>query len=167
MLFKKRLKGNFFSLILLFMENNQPLEKPRKKKGKLLTILLLVLLVGLGSFIYVRYYFVFGSGIKTGTLNYVVHKGYLFKTYEGEMILYGITSGNDGIKSNEFLFSVDNREVADKLMRMGGKQVELYYKEYLAPLPWRGYSKFVVDSIVSIQNVPRLDVLPLTPDHQP
>jgi len=28
--------------------------------------------------------------------------------------------------------------------------VELHYKEYLAPLPWRGVSQYVVDKIVSV-----------------
>jgi hypothetical protein len=29
--------------------------------------------------------------------------------------------------------------------------MELHYKEYLGALPWRGMSKYVVDSIISIQ----------------
>ena len=108
------------------------------------------MLLGGGGFVYVRYYFVFGTGIKTGTLNYVVHKGFIFKTYEGELILTGITSNEQGIKSNEFSFSISNRELAEEMMRLGGKQLELSYKEYLAPLPWRGHSKFVVNKIISV-----------------
>lgn len=144
------------------MESNETIKQPEQKapvkkkhRGRrILLNLLAVLLIGGGAFVYVRYYFVFGSGIKTGTLNYVVNKGYLFKTYEGEMILSGFSSGKGGIQSNEFLFSIDKKEIAEKLMRLGGMQVELSYKEYLAPLPWRGYSKFVVDSIVSVSNPP-------------
>jgi hypothetical protein len=55
------------------------------------------------------------------------------------------------MQSNEFLFSVDNKAVAEKLELASGHQVQLHYREYVATLPWRGYSKFVVDSIVSIQ----------------
>jgi hypothetical protein len=36
-------------------------------------------------------------------------------------------------------------------MLASGKEVQLHYLEYLGALPWRGYSKFVVDSIVSIR----------------
>ena len=87
---------------------------------KILFIVLSVLILGGAGFVYFKYYFVFGSGIKTGTLNYVVHKGYVFKTYEGEMILSGVSSKTPGtIQSNQFLFSVDNEEVAKKLERMG------------------------------------------------
>ena len=39
--------------------------------------------------------------------------------------------------------------MAEELMRMGGRDVELRYKEYLGALPWRGYSTFIVDSILS------------------
>lgn len=120
---------------------------------KFILIALLVLVVAAGGFVYFRYYFVFGTGIKTGMLNYVVHKGYVFKTYEGEMILTGVSSKTPGtIQSNQFLFSVDNEKVAKKLERMGGMEVELQYKEYLDALPWRGYSKFIVDSILSVRS---------------
>ena len=36
--------------------------------------------------------FVFGEGVKSGDPNYVVHKGVLFKTYEGKLIQTGIRS---------------------------------------------------------------------------
>ena len=55
-------------------------------------ILLLLLLVGGAAFFYFRYYFVFGEGVKSGELNYVVYKGVLFKTYEGKLIQSGIRS---------------------------------------------------------------------------
>ena len=42
-------------------------------------------------------------------------------------------------------------------MLEGGKTVELHYKEYFGALPWRGFTKFIVDSIItkpSVQAVP-------------
>ena len=131
-----------------------------QKLKKTLVIVLAVLLLCGAGFIYFKYYFVFGSGIKTGTLNYVVHKGYLFKTYEGEMILSGVSSKTPGtIQSNQFLFSIDNESVAKQLERMGGMEVELQYKEYLGALPWRGYSKFIVDSILTVRRPTAAPVL--------
>lgn len=101
-----------------------------------------------------HYYYVFGEGVKAGQLNFVVYKGYVFKTYEGRLILAGYNSNNSNstIQSNEFNFSVRDKKIADTLMRCTGKHVELYYKEYFGALPWRGVSKYVVDSIVSIQD---------------
>jgi hypothetical protein len=110
-------------------------------------VLVLVLLVG------GRYYFVLGRGMKAGTLNYVVYKGYVFKTYEGEMILTGLQSkGPASMSSNEFLFSITDKELAMRLMVNAGKEMVVHYKEYNGSLPWRGFSKFIVDSIVSITN---------------
>ena len=130
--------------------------KPAKKSKKWLRNIIIILVVGLGAFFYVKFYFVWGTGVKTGQLNYVVHKGYVFKTYEGKLIQAGLKStGQSGtIQSNEFEFSVDNKEVAEKLMLAGGQEVDLHYKQYLGALPWRGYSKYVVDSIISMKPRP-------------
>lgn len=131
-----------------------------QKKGKSTkirkwgTIAIGFIVLVLVMFVYVRFYFVWGEGVKAGQLNYVVYKGYIFKTYEGKLIQTGLRSGNinGSIQSNEFIFSVSNEEVAKKLMLAGGQELDLHYKEYLASVPWRGHSKFVVDSIIKIKN---------------
>jgi hypothetical protein len=118
---------------------------------KFLFILFAVPVVGFGAFFAVRFYYPFGEGVKTGELNYVVYKGVIFKTYEGKLIQSGFrTTTEAGIASNEFVFSIRNAALADSLMRMGGSVVELHYKEYFGALPWRGYSKFIVDDVLSI-----------------
>ena len=123
----------------------------RKYLWKILFVLLLIL----GIFCYFRYYWVFGQGVKAGELNYVVYKGVVFKTYEGKMVQTGIRSQNGTLRSFEFLFSVDNERVAKELMAHSGNQFNLHYREYLSAVPWRGRSEFVVDSIVSMEDVHR------------
>jgi len=106
----------------------------------------------LAVFIFVRYFFVFGEGVKAGDLNYIVHKGYVFKTWEGKVIQTGIKTYTPGaIQSNEFEFSVASDSVAKVLELNSGKFVELRYKEYLHALPWRGNSNYVVFEIVRIE----------------
>ena len=118
-----------------------------KKHLRVITILTVVVLA---VFIYFRYFFVFGEGVKSGELNYVVYKGVVFKTNEGKLIQSGIRSKTAGsIQSYEFEFSVEDEALARKLMMQGGKTLELHYKEYFGALPWRGFTKFIVDSIVS------------------
>ncbi len=117
---------------------------------------IIILLIGFSIFFYFRFYFVLGTGVKAGSLNYVVHKGYVFKTYEGKLIQAGFRGnpkgmGNSTIQSYEFEFSITDKSIADTLMLSGGKEVELRYKEYLGALPWRGYSKYVVYQIVNIK----------------
>ena len=123
----------------------------RRKAKRIWYIFLFIVVLALAGFIYTRYYYVVGTGVKSGQLNYVVYKGYVFKTYEGRLIQAGLKSTPGvAVQSNEFIFSVDSKEVAEKLMLLGGKNVDLQYKEYMGALPWRGYSKFVVDSIMSV-----------------
>jgi hypothetical protein len=140
--------------------------KPKKKrKCKGLTWFIGILVLALSIFVYVRYYYVFGTGVKSGELNYLVYKGVIFKTYEGKLIQSGFRADRPGgLQSNQFDFSVVDEEIAQKLMISGGKNVQLHYKEYFGTLPWRGYTKFIVDSIVSIQDPVGSDTLEdLTP----
>jgi hypothetical protein len=118
---------------------------------KFLGILIGVIVLVVALIYYFRYGRPFGEGVKAGTLNYVVYKGWLWKTYEGEVILAGFQNKvNSSLQSNEFTFSIDNEAVAKRLELASGKEVQLHYYEYVGTLPWRGVSKFIVDSIVSI-----------------
>ena len=141
------------------------LEKP-KKRGigrKIVTILTIVVVLAAASFVFFKFYFVFGSGVKAGELNLFVYKGYVFKTYEGRLIQAGYNSKNSNatIQSNEFNFSVKDENVAKQLERCAGKFVELHYKEYLGTLPWRGMSKYVVDSVYSVSSIKESTELPI------
>lgn len=129
---------------------------PKKKKSrKGLRVFLGILLLALGIFVYVRYYYVFATGVKSGELNYLVYKGIVFKTYEGKLIQSGFRADKPGgLQSNQFDFSVEDKKIATRLMDSSGKMVQLHYREYFAPIPWRGYTKFVVDSIVAIEELP-------------
>lgn len=124
-------------------------------KTKIITAVSITAVVALGLFIYFRFYFVFGEGVKAGELNFVVYKGYIFKTYEGKAIQAGFTKGakntSTTIQSYEFEFSITDKALADSLMRCSGKTVELHYKEYLGALPWRGQQKYIVDDILAVR----------------
>ena len=122
-------------------------------KGKIITWTCAVVAVALAVFIYIKFFFVFGEGVKAGELNQIVYKGWVWKTYEGRLIQTGFNSTkNEGkIQSNEFNFSVVDKAVADSLMRCSGKMVELHYKEYNGSLPWRGEQRYIEDKIISVR----------------
>ena len=120
---------------------------------KIIVIGIIILVLVGGGIFWWRHYFVFGEGVKAGTLNYIVKKGYLFKTWEGKLIQSGFKTPTPGaIQSNEFQFSVADDKVAASLERASGKFVELRYKEYLGTLPWRGVSKYVVFEVLNIKD---------------
>ncbi|MEJ7767189.1 MAG: hypothetical protein WKF89_05225 [Chitinophagaceae bacterium] len=120
---------------------------------KFLGVIILIIVLIVGVFVYWRYFNVYGEGVKSGQLNYLVRKGDIFKTYEGKLIQTGIRSRTPGsIQSYEFEFSVQRRDLADKLMTNSGKEFDLHYKEYRSSVPWRGFTTFVVDSIYSMRD---------------
>jgi hypothetical protein len=116
---------------------------------KYLWISLAVVLLFLGVFVWWKYYFVFGEGVKSGYLNYAVNKGNVFKTYEGKLIQEGFGAAKPGapIGSNQFEFSIEDEAVFKQLEMNSGKYFDLHYKEYHGTLPWRGNTVYVVDKV--------------------
>ena len=120
---------------------------------KATTIIVTVIIIALVGFIYWRYFFVFAEGTKAGVLNTFQKKGYIFKTYEGQLIQSGFRGNpTTAIQSNQFSFSVTNERVAQKLMENSGKDMELHYTRYIGTLPWRGMQPFIIDSVYQITN---------------
>lgn len=115
-------------------------------------IALVILLI----FCYWRFYFVLAEGTQAGTLNIFQKKGIVFKTYEGKIILSGFKAN---VQSNEFSFSVTKQEVAEQLLKVSGREVNVHYKQYFGSLPWRGMQKYIVDSIYEVRGVPGEPVL--------
>ncbi len=120
-----------------------------------------IVVVAFAIFVYVRFYFVFGEGVKSGQLNFIVRKGYVFKTYEGRMIQVGYKSDQGTIQSNEFEFSVTDKAVAEELQTKSGMVMDLHYKEYLGRLPWRGMSNYVVDKVERTHEAPAQQAPPI------
>ena len=115
-------------------------------------VLLTLLLLGLIVFIYFKFFFLFGDGVKSGHLNYAVRKGNIFKTYEGKLIQEGYKSQTAGtIQSYEFEFSIKSKRIYDILAANSGKRFDLHYKEYHGAVPWRGNTRYIVDSIISMK----------------
>ena len=124
------------------------LPKRRSKLGKYLGILFILILLGCGIYFYWKFYFTYSSGNCYGLLQKFSHKGNIFKTYEGEMILSSVRGNyNVPLASEKFFFSVVKKDVADELMNIQGKYVTIHYMEKNGALPWRGDTKYIVDSV--------------------
>ena len=93
---------------------------------KVLSILSVVLLVGLGVFLYIKFWYVYSDGVNEGDINYFQREGFIFKTYEGKMIQTGYNSKNTSstIQSNEFRFSVEDERIAQQINNASGKQIK-------------------------------------------
>ena len=128
--------------------NEARLPKSSFKLGKYLRILFLLILLGVGIYVYWKYYFTYSSGNRYGLLQKFSHKGNVFKTYEGEMILSSVRGNyNVPIASEKFYFSVTKKEVANQLMNIQGKYIIVHYREKHGTLPWQGDTNYIVDSV--------------------
>lgn len=124
------------------------------RKAKIITIVSSVIVLALAAFIFFRFFFVYSSGVNTGELNYFQIEGIVFKTYEGKLIQSGFKAtgeSNGTLRSNELKFSVTDQAVADTIMRCSGKRIEVKWNRYMATLPWRGNSQFIVTEVLSVE----------------
>jgi hypothetical protein len=118
--------------------------------AKILSWTAAIVVLALAAFVFIKFCFVYSEGVNEGDINYFQKEGFIFKTYEGKMIQTGLKSGKTGqggIQSNEFKFSVVDERVAESINGGSNVGVKLHWKRYLGTLPWRGNSQFIVDSI--------------------
>jgi hypothetical protein len=128
--------------------------QPKKRNAvksfmwKLTAVIVLVLCV----MVYWFYYNVYSDGERTGLLTKLSHKGNIFKTYEGEMMIGNITATATGLANEKFFFSVADQKIADTLMKLQGQRVSLTYKQYRKTLFWRGESEYLITGYARVGN---------------
>jgi hypothetical protein len=119
-----------------------------KKTKKVLRWMLSLLIIFVVSYIYFKYFFTYSEGLRAGLLQKFSNKGVVFKTYEGELILSSVSStANVALASEKFLFSVTKKNLAIQFDTLQGRNVIVHYIEKKGTVPWRGDSKYLVDSI--------------------
>lgn len=109
---------------------------------KILVYGILAIVVASSAYIAGLYYTSFSDGIRTGELIKFSHKGYVFKTWEGEL-----SQGLSG--SQKFAFSVmDNQpEVIQKLKDNQGKFVRIEYIERYGTFYWWGDTNYYITKV--------------------
>ena len=69
---------------------------------------------------------VYSSGERVGYVQKLSEKGFVCKTFEGELVLVSMP----GTQAEKFFFTVKNKQVADKINESIGKRVSLTYEEH-------------------------------------
>lgn len=119
----------------------------RMTKKVLKWFLFLIVIIGT-ILIYWKYFYTYSEGYRAGLLQKFSHKGAIFKTFEGEIILSSVSSNKDvAIASEKFLFTVTNKSLIRQFDTLQGQPVIVHYRQKNAPLFWRGDSPYLVDSI--------------------
>ncbi len=109
---------------------------------KILVYGILVIVLATSAYIAALYYATFSDGIRTGELIKFSHKGYIFKTWEGEL-----SQGLSG--SQKFAFSVmDNEpEVIEQMKLNQGKFVKIEYIERYGTFSWWGETNYYITKV--------------------
>jgi len=119
-----------------------------KKTKSIINWMLGIIIVLLAVFIYFKYFFTYSEGYRAGLLQKFSNKGVVFKTYEGELILSSVSStANVAIASEKFNFSVLEKDMSMSFDTLQGRNVIVHYIEKKGAVPWRGDSRYIVDSI--------------------
>jgi hypothetical protein len=118
--------------------------KKRSKFKRIFIIFFLCVLLG-----FIIYYLVAGitysEGTRSGVLTKVSKKGFVFKTYEGEMNVGGFSQGDGTVMPSKiFIFSVGEKAVYDSLEQMQGHKLILHYKERMRTFFWQGDTRYFI-----------------------
>ena len=93
---------------------------------KSLTILLVSAIALFSLYVYIALNWSYSSGERAGFLQKVSHKGWICKTWEGELSLVAMP----GTAPEKFLFTVRDEAIAQKVSAAAGKRVTLNYEQH-------------------------------------
>lgn len=123
------------------------IERRHNKLKTAMTTIIVVMISALAGWITVIFWVPFVSEAQQrGVITQVQLEGFLFKTYEGQMVTEEYIADTTKIYQRDFIFSIENDSIAKDLMKLQstGKRVILTYKQYKGTLPWRGSSNKII-----------------------
>lgn len=130
-------------------------ERPRPRRRHrarrvLIVVVLIALIVGAAAF-YLTFISPYATDARvSGYVTNVEKRGFVFKTYEGEMVTESALADTSHVYNLPMAFSVKSDSIAAILQSYQGtgRPVTVVMERYNATLPWRGSSKNVVVGVV-------------------
>ena len=96
--------------------------------------------------------FNYSEGSRAGVLMKFSKRGYVFKTYEGELNTGGVGNIANTAQLNQvWNFSVKDAGFADTLHLYEGKRVILFYQQKIKHLPWQGETDYFVNIVQEVK----------------
>lgn len=94
--------------------------------GRVLLIIVALIVIGLVGWTFFTLSWAYSEGERAGVLQKFSKKGWICKTYEGELALYVV----GGVAPQIWHFSTRDEQLAEKLLKAVGEQVRLHYSEH-------------------------------------
>ena len=117
------------------------------KLAKIFKIFLWALLIPIvlfGLYTWAALNWVYSSGERAGYVQKLSQKGFVCKTYEGELVLVSMP----GTQAEKFFFTVRDARVAKRINETVGKRVRLIYEEHIGiPTSCFGESNYFVQDV--------------------
>ncbi len=122
-----------------------------RKPLNLLLTLLIVIVVALGAYTWLALNWSYSAGERAGLLQKFSKKGWLCKTWEGELLLTSMP----GAIPEKFEFSVRDESIVDALNRSAGRRVILTYEQHKGlPSSCFGDTEYFVTSVMPFKEQP-------------
>jgi hypothetical protein len=124
-----------------------------------LLTLLVIAVLGVALWTWLALNWSYSDGERAGVLQKFSHKGWLCKTYEGELALYIVS----GIQPQVWYFTVRNPQTAAEVEKAVGHRVQLHYTEHPGVLfACFGDTHYYVDQVNIVDNAgpPAAPVVP-------
>lgn len=136
------------------------------RKFKIFLFILLLVFLGVLWFVSTGYY---SSGDRAGTISKFSERGYVFKTFEGQLMEGGYSGETGSLSPRYWDFSTKQDSVVNKI-RQGlatGERVTLIYQEKFVRFPWNGDTKYIVTDVQFLPKIEKIEprrVLPSPPE---
>jgi len=122
---------------------------------KVVVGLLLVPIALIALYTWATLTWVYSSGERAGYVQKLSQKGFVCKTYEGELVLVSMP----GTQAEKFFFTVRDDAVAKKINETVGKRVRLIYEEHIGvPTTCFGETGYYVHDVQLLDN-PQVEMI--------
>jgi hypothetical protein len=132
----------------------------RQEGLSLVTSMILILVVAgllFAAYIWAMLHWSYSSGERAGWVQKLSDKGYICKTWEGEIALVSLP----GSMPEKFIFTVWDDKAAEKLHSVMGKRVSLHYEQHLGlPTSCFGDTSYFVTDAKIIDETPAPLIVP-------
>ena len=113
--------------------------------------LLIVLALGVAGWTWLALKFSYSTGDRAGYVQKFSRKGWLAKTWEGEIAMVNLP----GTMQERFSFTVRKPDVAEKVSRTLGQRVVIHYEQHrFIPTHFFGDTEYFVTSVTPISDEP-------------
>jgi hypothetical protein len=117
---------------------------------RFLAALLVIVLIA-AAYFWLALQWSYSSGERAGWVQKFSHKGWVCKTWEGELALVSLP----GSSVEKFYFTVHNDAVAKEVAAATGKRVTLHYEEKVGlPTTCFGETRYFVTGVTATQDIP-------------